>query len=437
MKNTVIVIDGGGRGSALVHAYSKSVHVDRIIAIPGNDLMQINTRKEVVTYQDLKTTSVKEIIEIAKKEQPVLVDVAQDNAIAAGLVDTLKKEGIRAFGPTQKAGQIEWDKAWARDFGMRIGLPQPAFKTFSNVDEGIAFIQSQNTDSKWFVKASGLAEGKGVLPAENNKEAIERIKELAMFFKESASTYLIEEWIEGEEFSAFAICDGANFQVVGSAQDHKRVNDADQGLNTGGMGCSTPPLVINAKIKDQISKIFEKTVRGLRNEGRPYTGVLYLGGIIKQGTEDVYIIEFNSRWGDPEAEVLAPSITNDLYEISMAVIEGNINSIKIETDGKARVAVAAASSGYPGNYSMVKGKEIKGIDEAMKKGVTIYGAGVKKVNETFIASGGRLFYIVGEGTNVIEAREKTYNAMQLISIEGNLLHYRKDIGYRDVARLQP
>lgn len=436
-NNTVIVIDAGGRGSALVDAYAKSPHIERIIAIPGNDLMQVNTPKEVVTHQNLKTTSVAEIVEIAKNEQPLFVDVAQDNAIAVGLVDALQKEGINVFGPSQKAGQIEWDKSWAREFGVRHGLPQPVFKPFSNVEDGITFIQSLTEDKQWFIKAAGLAEGKGVLPAESNSEAIEKIKELNKTFASAAGTYLIEEWIVGEEFSAFAISDGTDFQIVGSAQDHKRVYDDDKGPNTGGMGCSTPPLVVTPEIMIQVKDIFTRAIKGLSEEGRPYKGVLYLGGIIKEDTSDLYIIEFNSRWGDPEVEVIMPSIKNDLYDISMTVIEKDINKITIETDGKARVAVASASKGYPTDYSAVKGKKISGLEKVIAlPDIKVYGAGVKKVGKDYVINGGRLFYIVGKGNDVIEARENAYAAMKLISIEDNGLHYRKDIGYRDVERLR-
>lgn len=443
MSNTVIVIDAGGRGSALVDAYAKSPHIDRIIAIPGNDLMQINTTKKVITHQNLKTTSVKEIVEIAKKEQPVFVDVAQDNAIAVGLADALQKEGIKVFGPTQKAGQIEWDKSWARDFGVRHGLPQPAFQSFNSIEAGIEFIKSHSAqqssvgDKQWFIKAAGLAEGKGVLPANNNVEAIEKIKELNETFRSAAETYLVEEWMVGEEFSSFAISDGENFQIVGSAQDHKRVYDGDTGPNTGGMGCSTPPLVVTSEIMKQVEEIFTKTIKALSQEGRPYKGVLYLGGIIKQGTSDVYIIEFNSRWGDPEVEVILPSIKTDLYDINMAVIEGDITKVNIETDEKARVAVAAASTGYPIDYSAVKGKKISGLEKVIAlPGIKVYGAGVKKIDNNYVINGGRLFYVVGQGRNVIEAREKAYSAMSMISIEDEGLHFRKDIGYRDVERLR-
>ncbi len=471
MKKTVLVIDGGGRGAALVDAYAKSPHVGKILAVPGNDLMQSLTDKPVLIYPHLKTTSVQEILEIAKKEKVDLVDVAQDNGVEAGNTDVLLENGFKVNGPTRKAGQIEWDKVYSRELLKKTSAPQPAHEAFSNFEDGINFIKSQ-PDKPWFVKAAGLAEGKGALPAKNNAEAIERIKELERF-GESGKNFLIEEWLIGEEFSAFMFSDGKTAQWIGAAQDHKRVFDGDEGENTGGMGCSTPPLVLTKEVQDQAIKIMNETLQALRDDGRPYQGVLYFGGILvnrsrnvipvntmhpeskivdpggaKASQDDsvVYVIEFNARWGDPEAEVLIPGITNDYYEVSEAIADRKLDSIKIETDGKYRVVVAGASKGYPTDYSAVKGKEIHGLEEAIKTlGIKVYGAGVKvldsqnspRSNKKFVANGGRLFYLVGEGKDVIEAREKAYSAMKKISIEGNNLHYRTDIGYRDVNRLNP
>lgn len=435
---TVVVIDAGGRGAVLVDKYARSKHVSKIIAIPGNALMKMNSKK-VEIYPDLKTTSVNEILEICRKKKVDLIDVAQDNAVEAGLVDILLQSGFNVVGPTRAAGQIEWDKAWSREFMVKNHIPSPAFEVFSSEKDGIAYIRKQK-EGAWFIKAAGLAEGKGAIPAANKKSAIKAIHELSRFGK-AGETFLIEEWLQGdlcEEFSAFAFCGGVNFVMVGYAQDHKRVNDFDQGENTGGMGCLTPPLIIDKKIQKQVEEIFKKTLRGLSYEGRPYKGVLYLGGMIVEnsGEKKLFVIEFNARWGDPEAQVLLPGIKNDLYQISQAVFKGNIKKIKIRMDNKSRVVVAGCSNGYPIDYSMVKGKQIFGLDRAKKiKGVKIFGAGVKIEGKKYLANGGRLFYVVAEGKNIFEARERAYAAMSNIFIEGNNLHFRTDIGYRDVSRL--
>ncbi len=438
MGKTIAVIDAGGRGAALVASYAKSPQVSRVLAIPGNDYMQENTSKPVKIFPHLKTTSVKEIIEICKKENVYFVDVAQDNAVAAGLVDELEKNGFKTVGPTKSAGELEWSKAYSREFMKKYAIAQPEYAIFHSVLEGEKYLDSQK-DQPWFVKASGLAEGKGALPAKNNKEAKEKILELQKF-GEAGKTYLLEKWLRSsdgsnaEEFSAFAISDGNSWQLLGFAQDHKRVNNNDEGENTGGMGVSTPPLVITEDIRKQTIDIFEKTFQGLQKEKRKYKGILYLGGILVEGK--VYIIEYNARWGDPECEVILPGILNDFFEVSMAVINATIDKIKITTDKKARVAVAGAAKGYPVDYSKVKGKEIVGLDKAkLLPGITIFGAGIKKQDTNYFVNGGRIFYVVGEGRNVLEAREKAYNALKLISIEGENLHFRTDIGWRDVQRV--
>ncbi len=258
------------------------------------------------------------------------------------------------------------------------------------------------------------------MPAKTNKEAIEKVKEMRRFGK-AGKVFLIEKWLKGdddfaEEFSTFVFSDGEHYQVIGSAQDHKRVNNFDEGENTGGMGCSTPPLVLTSEIKNDVKKIFDKTIKGLRSEGRPYKGVLYLGGMVIRQKNKLkpYVIEFNARWGDPEAQVILPGLTNDLFEVSMAIAKGDISNLKIKTDGKARVAVAGASKSYPEDYQAVKGKRIYGLDETRKiDGVRVYGAGIKKENRKYYAQGGRLFYIVSKGKTVIESRRKAYEAMSL------------------------
>jgi len=438
--NTVLVVDGGGRGAALVDKYSQSPHVARVLAVPGNDLMKVGALKPVETFPSLKTVSVPEIIQLCRDEQVDLVDVAQDNAVEAGLVDRLQAEGVSVVGPTRMAGEIEWNKAWAREFGQRHDLPQPHFKICQTTEEGLQYLNSQ-PDQSWFIKASGLAEGKGALPAKNKQEAVARVRELARFGK-AGEVFLIEKWLQNseggvpEEFSTFVFVDGENYKLAGSAQDHKRVYDRDEGENTGGMGCSSPPLVLTAELMKVIEKkILAVTINGLNLESRSYKGVLYLGGIVVGGVP--HVVEFNARWGDPEAEVILPGLVNDLFEISVGIIERKLGNMDIRTDGMARVVVAGTSRGYPGDYSIVRGKRIYGLEEVSKiKGVKLYGAGVKVEDKKYYANGGRLFYIVGEGKTVIEARSKAYEAMSRVNIDGNNLHYRTDIGWRDVERLR-
>lgn len=442
--NTVLVVDAGGRGAALVDKYAHSEHVGRVIAVPGNDLMGINTDKPVQIYPKLTTTSIPEILAICEQEEVILVDVAHDNAVAVGLVDALNQRGVPTVGPTRNAGQIEWDKAWSREFGERHGIAQPSFKICLSQQEGMEYLQSQ-PDQPWFIKASGLAEGKGALPAKNNEEALRRVKEMDRF-KGAGNVFLIEKWLQGddglpgEEFSTFVFSDGQHYKVIGSAQDHKRASNFDEGENTGGMGCSTPPLALTPEfMRDVEVGILDRALQGLYAEGRPYKGVLYLGGmaIKSNGSLSPSVIEFNARWGDPEVQVVLPGLVNDLFEVSMAIANGDISTLPLQTDGKSRVVVTGASRGYPGDYKDVRGKQIYGLNEARSiDGVRLYGAGVGEEDGKHYAQGGRLFYIVGEGETVIDARRRAYEAMSLVSIDGNNLHFRTDIGWRDVARVR-
>src|SRR3989338_2662871 len=439
----VLVIDGGGMGSALVDAYAKSPHVKRVLAVPGNDLMQSVSEKPVKTFPKLKTTSIAEILEVVKHENVDLVDVAQDNAVEAGLVDAVAKEGVSVVGPTKRAGEIEWSKAFARNLGKVIGLPQPEYGIFKMM-QGVEYVLGQPDNKSWFVKADGLAQGKAVLPIEKKSRAKSRIRKLLRGFPSAARTYLIDDWIgreqepfeEGEEFSYFVISDGKTFKRLGSAQDQKRLYDNDKGPNTGGMGSSSPPFLVTSEISSAVdSEIITPVFEYLRHTGREYRGVLYLGGIYLHNRQKIYVIEFNARWGDPEAQVILPGLQTDLYELGQTVVNKNLKGIKIKTDKKYRVAVAGVSVGYPDNYSDVVGKEIYGIDEVIKMdGVILYGAGIKKEEGRYYVSGGRLFYIVAKGDNPIDARARAYSAMAQVSVEGNNLHFRTDTGLKDVQR---
>lgn len=444
---TVLVVDGGGRGSALVHAYAQSSEVSRIIAVPGNDgmkLTQKDTGKPVDIHIKLKTTNVEEILEICREEKVNLVDVAQDNAVEIGLVDELEKRGISVVGPTRAAGQIEWDKAWARKFGTKYGLPQPDYQVFSSKSAGINYIRTQ-PEAPRFAKAAYLAGGKGSLSAKTNTDAVRRIKELKKFSK-AAKVYLIEEWLRGEndepgeEFSSFIFTDGKNIKIAGHAQDHKSIDNFNELEMTGGMGCSSPPLVLTPDLVREVEQdILEKAIQGMSSEERTYKGVLYLGGMIvkREGRQKPYVIEFNARWGDPEAQVILPGLLNDLFEVSVAIAQGDISKMDIRTDQKVRIAIAGVSRGYPEDYSRAANKRIYGIDDVRRLAdVKLYTAGIKEENDKYYTNGGRLFYVVAEGKNLIEARQRGYEAMSMMSVEDNNLNYRFNIGWPDVERLR-
>lgn len=433
--NTVLVVDGGGRGTVLVKKYSESPHVDKIVAVPGNDWMSKVSEKPVIIFPDIKTSDGVRIATLCQELGVDLVDIAQDNAVEAGLANMLRLFKIPTVGPTREAGKLEWDKNYARVFGDYFKLPQPKYNAFNAEEQVEEFLDSQENE-RWFVKATGLAEGKGVIPATSKQEVLDAIRWLKKEFPKAAKVFLVEEWLEGEEFSAFAISDGRNFKVLGYAQDHKRESDGDKGENTGGMGAVSHPLLTNdPSIQEGIKEIFTKTINGNKGTRGNYKGVLYLGGMVtNKGTK---VIEFNARWGDPEAQVIVPGLKVDLFEMGMESAKGTLRRIKVSDDGKVRVAVAGVAKGYPrrGEYSQVQGKEISGLDHAQRtNGVIIYGAGIKIEDGKHYANGGRLFYVVGEGVDVFQARDRAYEAMDKVKIEGHNLHYRTDIGWRDTNR---
>lgn len=429
----VLIVGGGGREHTLLSQYRKSSKVKKIFAVPGNGLMGFKSVKEIVSYPNIKSTDKKSIWEVVAREKIDLVDVAQDEPLAGGMVDFLEEKGVKAFGPTRKASQIEWSKEWSRNFMKKYNLPIPHFAVFLSPNKSKDYIK-RLPEGALFIKASGLAAGKGAIRAGDKKDALKAVDKMKDF-GEAGEKFLIEECLDGEEVSVYALCDGENFKILKAAQDNKPVNNFDEGPNTGGMGSNAPALVVeNTEIMKKIRYIIKKTIEGMQKEERPYKGVLYLGLIIDKKKQPK-IIEFNARWGDPEAQVILPGIKNDYVDTAIACIKGSLNKIKLLEDSKTRVCIVGASRGYPGDYSEVKNKEIFGIEKALKiEGVTIYGAGVKREGKRFFANGGRVLNVVGDGKDIIEARSRAYRAISLINIEGNRLHYRTDIGWRDVER---
>jgi phosphoribosylamine--glycine ligase len=427
----ILIVGSGGREHALATAYSKSKKIKKIIVAPGNGLIDYNAAR-IKVEADVAASDFDGILGLIKKYKIDLVDVAADDQLAEGFVDKLQALGIKAFGPVKKAAEIEWNKDWSRHFMAKYKLPVPSYRSFSDVKKAIAYVKSLK-DQVLYIKASGLALGKGAIRAENKKEAITAINSMKQFGK-AGETFLIEECMIGEEFSLFAICDGKNYQIVGTAQDHKTVYDHDLGPNTGGMGCVLNPKVVTPKVFKQVEEnILKPFMKGMQKEGKAYTGILYLGAMVTK--TGIKIVEFNSRWGDPEAEVLIPAIKTDYLTVVENALNGKINKTKIVCDKLSRLSVAGCSLGYPIDYSKVKGKIVTGLEIAIKSpGVKIFGAGIAKKGKNFIVHGGRVIHVVGEGKTLVQAREKAYKVMALINIQGNNLHFRNDIGWRDLER---
>lgn len=429
----ILIIGNGGREHALANTYSKSKNVKKVFVVPGNDLMTFSNNK-IQTFSHIKVTDFETILKLAKKEKVYLVDVAQDDPLSLGFVNKFEKEGIIAFGPSQKAAEIEWSKEWSRNFMIKYNLPIPKYQSFNDEKNAINYIESLK-NQVLYIKASGLATGKGAIRAENKEETITAIKTMKQFGN-AGQTFLIEECMKGQEFSLFAISDGVNYKILNVAQDHKTVYENDKGPNTGGMGCISPTKVINnSMIKIIELKILKPFMKGMQKEGRPYKGILYLGGMLIDNKK-IKIVEFNARWGDPEAEVILPSIQTDYLKLIESITMNQLKNITIKFDNKVRISIAGCAAGYPNDYSEVKGKKIYGIEEASRlKDIIIFGAGIKKEGKHFVVNGGRIFHLVAEGKDIKEARRRAYEAMSMIYIEDNNLHYRTDIGWRDVERL--
>ena len=432
---TVLVIGSGAREHAISSAYEKSGDVQKIVVAPGNDFIAFARGKEVLVDKNCSLKDPLSLLEIAKKYKPDLVDVAQDDALAAGTVNLLQKHGFRVFGPTQEAARIEWDKRWSRKFMQRHHIPTPGFKYFDAEEPAKVHLKSlyaADPNKVMYVKATGLCAGKGALKAADLNLALARVDQMKTFGK-AGEVFLIEDGLVGEEFSCYALSDGQTYHIFKSAQDNKTVFNFDEGDQTGGMGAISPAQVTRSIAPEIEDQLIARVITGMRSEGVPYTGILYLGGVVVGGKP--FNIEYNARWGDPECQVVLPSVKTNYVDVVQACLEGDLKNIKIREDDNVRVCVVGASRGYPSDYSNAKGKRIYGLREAMSvPGVSVFGAGIAMKQGKCYASGGRLFSIVAEGKTIEAARQRAYAAIAHISIEGNNLHYRTDIGWRDMER---
>jgi len=411
----VLIIDSGARGEVLQHTYRKSV--DNVVIS--------------------KESNPESILEVARKLKPDLIDVAQDTALALGTVDLLQSHGFRAFGPDKNAAKIESSKFFSRRFMQRHNIPHPHFEVFDSEEKAIAYVSNlySKNPKLVFIKADSLCKGKGVLKSTTLDEAVKKIRRMKEFGA-SGKRFLVEDGLTGsqiEEFSYYAISDGKTYKIFKSAQDNKTAFNFDQGPNTGGMGANSPALVTSGLEARIESQFILPVIQGMAEEETPFTGILYFGGIIVDG--EISSIEYNARWGDPEVQVVLPGLQTDYFDLVNACLEGRLEEMEIQEDSKTRVCVVGASKGYPDDYSNVIGKRIYGLEEAMKiPGVLVFKAGINIQGEKLYAEGGRLFSIVAEGDNILEAKQKAYSAMAHVSVEGNNLHYRTDIGWRDIER---
>ncbi|MFH1289810.1 MAG: phosphoribosylamine--glycine ligase [Nanoarchaeota archaeon] len=440
----VMIVDAGARGHALARTYLSSDSVDEVIVTPGNEGIERNlierSNRRMENLSINKSSKLKDpdsILSVAQKHKPDLIEVAQDDALAVGTVDLLEKEGFRVFGPTRAAAQIEWDKVWSREFMTRHKIPTPEYKAFRSGDNAIKYALGLLERHKTvFFKAAGLYAGKGVVPA-HDRETVEQALAAMKQMGPAGETFIVESGLVGEEFSYYAIVDGKNFLCFKSAQDNKRIWNKDQGPNTGGMGCNSPALVTKGLVSKIEQEIIAPAVKGLAEEGRPYKGILYLGGILCDDGS-LNVVEFNSRWGDPECHVILPGIDkkagHDYFCLVNAAIAGIINETMLKEDDVTRVCIVGASAGYPGKYE--KGKRVWIDHNSLPKTAHLLSAAIHIKDGKMYTAGGRVFSVVGTGNDVIEARRNALQGMACCSIEDNGLHYRTDIAWRDAEREQ-
>ena len=416
----ILVIGSGGREHTIIRKLKESPKVDKIYAAPGNG--GIAKDAECI---DIGAMDKQGIVAFSKENAVDLVFVAPDDPLAAGMVDTLNANGIRAFGPRANAAVIESSKVFSKNLMKKYHIPTADYEVFDDPAKAIAYIEDKNRYPV-VIKADGLALGKGVIIAQTQKEARDAVKEIMedKKFGDSGNQIVVEEYLTGPEVSVLAFTDGISLVPMVSSKDHKRAYDNDEGLNTGGMGTISPNPYYTDEIAEICRKtIFEPTVAAMNSENRTFKGCLYFGLMITP--DGPKVIEYNARFGDPEAQVVLPRLKTDVLEIVEAVIDERLSQLNIEWRDEATACVVMASGGYPLSYK--KGFEISGLDEnGQLSGVEVYHAGTKLQNGKFYTNGGRVLGITASGKTLDEALEKAYAAVHKISFEG--AHYRTDIG---------
>ncbi|GGE09790.1 phosphoribosylamine--glycine ligase [Marinithermofilum abyssi] len=415
----ILVIGSGGREHALVWKLSQSPKVSKLYCAPGNGGIA-----ELAECVPIEATDVDRLVSFAQQEQIDLTVVGPEASLMAGVANAFAEQGLRIFGPTREAAQIEGSKGFAKDLMKRWGIPTAHAEQFAELGQALAYIYEQGAPI--VVKADGLAAGKGVTVARTVEEAEAALRRIMedRAFAEAGDSVVIEEYLEGQELSLMAFVDGETVVPMVPAQDHKPVHDGDRGPNTGGMGAYSPVPQISASVINRaIEEILIPAAHALKREGLHYKGVLYAGLMI---TEDgPKVIEFNARFGDPETQVVLPRLKSDLVELLQATTDGTLHQQQVEWTEEAALCVVMASGGYPGKYE--KGKEITGLGfTSHRSGEIVFHAGTRLVDGKTVTDGGRVLAVTSLGKNLAAAREAAYQGVQGISFEK--AHYRRDIG---------
>ena len=419
----VLVLGSGGREHAICWKLSQSYKLNRLIIAPGNAGTAALGTNVSVSVNDFKA-----IKELVLDHNVNLVVVGPEDPLVNGVHDFFLNDPdlkhVPVIGPQQEAAQLEGSKEFAKEFMKRHGIPTAAYQSFTaaSLEEGYSFLESMNPP--YVLKADGLAAGKGVLIIKDLQEAKDQLKAMLVDakFGQASNTVVIEEFLSGIELSCFVLTDGQDYKILPQAKDYKRIGEGDTGLNTGGMGAISPVPFVDEKFYDKIhNKIVKPTIDGLKKDGIPYQGFIFIG-LIKVG-EEPYVIEYNVRLGDPETEVVLPRIKNDLLEMFEAVATTKLADIDLETDSRTAVTVMTVSGGYPGSYE--KGKAISGLDEVQDS--VVFHAGTRSEDGNVLTNGGRVIAITSYGENMRDALSKSYSSIDKICFEG--IYFRKDIGF--------
>ena len=418
----VLVVGGGGREHAIVAKLRESKRVGKIYGAPCN----AGTN---VIETGLSATDIDGIVEyVAAHDNIKMTVVAPDDPLSMGLVDRLTERGFRAFGPTKSAARLEWSKAYAKDVMRRYGVPTAAYGAFTDTEQAKAFVKSGKFPV--VVKADGLALGKGVIICQNEAEALAAVDEIMLDkkFGAAGNEVVIEQFLTGYEVSLLTFVDGVNYKLMPTSCDHKRALDGDKGLNTGGMGAYSPCPIFTKELLDKTVKtVVEPTIAAMIKEGAPFKGELYFGLMVDG--DDVRVLEYNARFGDPETQSVLPLLKSDLYEIFNAVIDGTLDRMRVEWSDKKSINVVLASGGYPLGYK--KGCPISGLTE-VDNDVNVFFAGVKRGDDGLVTSGGRVLCVQAAADDFATARKKVYDNIRKIKFED--CYYRKDIGAKLAER---
>ncbi len=419
----ILIIGSGGREHAIAWKCAQDDFVKHIYVCPGNAGTYLEDK---VSNIDIDTKKFNLIEEFCLKEQIDLVIIGPEQPLVDGLTDYLQNKGIKTFGPSKSAAQLEGSKTFSKDFFVKYDIPTAEYKSFEDFDSSVNYLDEISYPT--VVKADGLAAGKGVIICENKESAIEALNSIFndKAFGKAGNRVVIEEFLEGEEASFIAVVSKDKIIPLVTSQDHKAVGDGDVGLNTGGMGAYSPaPIVTEEMQKKILEKVMYPTMKGLINEGFPYLGFLYAGLMIKDG--DLKVLEFNCRFGDPETQPILIRLKSSLVELCLAAIDDKLNSYSINWSKKHACGVVIVSKGYPESYDVDKEVRIKLNEENDLK---LFHAGTKYVNDKIITSGGRVFCATALGNDLKEAQEKAYNLVNSVDFEGSF--FRKDIGFKGI-----